>query len=88
MFNWIRGFLSAKNDLSSKRLVMILSYVAAIVYAGACIFFGFPLENNVLTLLLSALGGSTGGYVFSYRTEAGSIVPSTPVLPATKKDGE
>lgn len=86
MINWVKGFLSAKNDLSSKRLVMILSYLAAIAYAGACIFFGFPLENNVLTLLLSTLAGSTGGYVFSYKTEAGAVVPVAPATP--KKDDE
>lgn len=69
MINWIKGFLSANNDLSSKRLVMILSYVASIAYAGACIFWGFPMENNVLTLLLGALGGSTTGYVIGHKTE-------------------
>lgn len=69
MIKWFTNLLSAGTTESSKRFCMVLSYFSAIIYAGACIFFGFTLENNVLTLLLGALGGSTSGYVFSNKNE-------------------
>lgn len=73
MIKWMNGLLSAGTMESSKRFCMVISYIAAVVYAGACIFFGFPLENNVLTLILGALGGSTTGYVFSNKNEVKQI---------------
>jgi hypothetical protein len=69
MFKWFKNLLSAGTSESSKRFCMVLSYLASFTYAGACIFFGFPLENNVLTLLLGALSGSTAGYVFASKNE-------------------
>lgn len=69
MMNWIKDVLSAGTIESSKRLCMVMSYTATLLYAGACIFFHIPLENNVLTLLLGALSGSTAGYVFASKNE-------------------
>ena len=73
MIEWLKKILSAGTAESSKRLCMVLSYSAALLYAGACIFFHFPLETNVLTLLLGALGGSTSGYVFSNKHEVKAL---------------
>lgn len=75
MTEWIKGFLSAKNDLSSKRLVMILSYIVALGLCITCVCFHIPLENNVLTALMGCCGVSSGTYAFSHKTE-------------TKKDSE
>lgn len=69
MINWFKNLLSAGTSESSKRFCLVLSYIGTFMYAGACIFFGFPLENNVLTLLLGALSGSTAGYVFASKNE-------------------
>ena len=73
MIDWIKNILSAGTIESSKRFCMVLSYILVLVYSGACIFFGFPLENNVLTLLLGALSGSTAGYVFASKNEVKQI---------------
>lgn len=69
MIEWMKKILSEGTIESSKRLCMVMSYVVALVYAGACIFFHIPLESNVLTLLLGALSGSTAGYVFSSKAD-------------------
>lgn len=69
MFEWIRGFLSAKNDLSSKRLTMILSYVVALALCTVCVCWQIPLEGNVLTCLMGCCGVSSGTYAFSHRVE-------------------
>lgn len=70
MIKWMKKILSEGTIESSKRLCMVMSYVVALVYAGACIFFHIPLESNVLTLLLGALSGSTAGYVFGNKAES------------------
>ena len=71
MINWIRGFLSARSDLSSKRLTMILSYLVSLALCTVCVVWGIPLESNVLTLLMGCCGVSSGAYVVSNRNEIG-----------------
>ena len=73
MIDWIKSVLSAGTAESSKRLCMVMSYGAALLYAGACIFFHIQLEANVLTLLLGALSGSTAGYVFANKQEVKKV---------------
>lgn len=68
--NWLKGFLSSgAGDASVKRLVMILSYIVSLGIAIFCAIAGATLEGNVMLLLLSLCGASTGNYALTNKNE-------------------
>jgi len=70
MFKWISEFFSAANgNASSKRLVKIASTISAIGIGWYSIISGHPLDTNVLILVTSIAGLSTGSYVLTNKNE-------------------
>ena len=68
--NWIKGFLSAgSGDASSKRLLIILSYLVGASVAAYCGFGHVALDSNVLYLILGLCGISTGNYAITNENE-------------------
>lgn len=68
--NWIKGFLSAgSGDASSKRLLIILSYLVGTSVAAYCGFWHVALDPNVLYLILGLCGISTGNYAITNKNE-------------------
>lgn len=70
MIEFIKGFFQEGKAESSKRLTMILSYVVTLGICTFAVFFKFPIEANIMTMLLGCCGVSTTGYVTgSKKTE-------------------
>lgn len=71
---WMSGFLSAGNgQASSKRLLTILSYVAAIAIAGYCVIHGIVLDTNVMIMMLGLCGVSTTQQILGNKNEVKKV---------------
>ena len=70
---WLKGFLSSgAGDASSKRLLIVVSYLVAASVAGYCGFAQVALDPNVLYLLLGLCGIGTANYAVTNANEVKS----------------
>ena len=70
MINWLKGFLSSgAGDASSKRLLIVMSYLVAASVAAYCGFWHVALDSNVLYLLLGLCGISSTQYSITNKNE-------------------
>lgn len=70
MINWFKGFLSSgTGDASSKRLLIVISYLVAASVAAYCGFWHVALDPNVLYLLLGLCGISSTQYSLTNKNE-------------------
>lgn len=74
MIQTILNFFRAGTAESSKRLLSILSYLVSLGLAIFCVVHGFPLEGNVLALLLGLTGVATANQAFNYGKEAANLI--------------
>lgn len=63
MIEFFKGFFQEGKPESSKRLTMILSYIVTLTVCVFAVFLHFPIESNIMTMLLGCCGVSTTGYV-------------------------
>ena len=74
MIEFVKGFLQSGNgDSSSKRLLMILAYVASITVGVYCGFAHIALDSNVLILMLGLSGVSTANYAVTNKNETKKV---------------
>lgn len=69
--------LSASNVGSSKRAIVLLSYLSAIAISWVCLLQGIALDSNLLILVLSLAGLSTGNYALTVKNEAKDDNPTS-----------
>ena len=70
MLSFLKGFLSSgTGDASSKRLLIVMSYLVAASVAAYCGIWHVALDSNVLYLLLGLCGISTGNYAVTNKNE-------------------
>ena len=67
--NTILNFFRSGTSESSKRLLIILSYLVAASVAAYCGFWHVALDSNVLYLLLGLCGISAGNYAVTNSNE-------------------
>ena len=67
MIDFLKGFFIEGKPESSKRLTMIMSYVVTLSICIIAVIYHFPIESNVMTMLLGCCGVSTTGYVTSNK---------------------
>ena len=75
LFQLALNFLRAGTTESSKRLLTVISYIVSLGIAIFCAVMQYPLENNVLILLLGCCGVSSTTYAVSNRNEVHKQLP-------------
>lgn len=68
------NFLRAGTNESAKRLIMIMSYLVTLSLCIVAVTMHYPIEYNVVTLLLACCGVSTTGYVVANKNEQKQLV--------------
>lgn len=69
MIEFLKGFFIEGRPESSKRLTMIMSYVVTLSLCIIAVIYHFPIESNVMTMLLGCCGVSSSSYVISTKKE-------------------
>ena len=69
MIKWIAGFFSANSDVSSKRLLSILSVLSAISITWYSLIYEKTIDANELALILGLCGLSVGQQVLGNKNE-------------------
>lgn len=69
MIKWIAGFFSANSEVSSKRLLSILSVLSAIAITWYSLIYQKTIDANELTLILGLCGLSVGQQVLGNKNE-------------------
>ena len=70
-FDTLRGFFQENNPAgSSKRLTFILSFLSSIGICWFSLITGVPIDSTVMSLSISLLTVSTGGYLIGKKGEA------------------
>ena len=94
-FDTLRGFFQESNPAgSSKRLIFILSFLSSIGICWFSLITGVPIDSTVMSLSISLLTISTGGYLIGKKGEAKTDVVeekpdiSTEVKQDESKDGQ
>jgi hypothetical protein len=67
-FDTLRGFFQENNPAgSSKRLTFILSFLSSIGICWFSLITGMPIDSTVMSLSISVLTISTGGYLIGKK---------------------
>lgn len=69
MIKWIAGFFSANSEVSSKRLLSILSVLSAIAITWYSLIYEKTIDANELALILGLCGLSVGQQVLGNKNE-------------------